>query len=80
MRLEFRVDAIQRRLHKYDPPLRVRQARAKAAAPPPAGSSEFLTWEELERLAEHFAGANDPIAISIGEKALAALAGRPERP
>jgi hypothetical protein len=79
-RLEARVDAIQRRLHKYDLSLRERQAIARAKAPPPAGTSEFFTWEELDRLAEHFAGANDPVAIAIGEKALAALAGRPERP
>jgi hypothetical protein len=80
MRLEARVDAIQRRLHKYDLTLRERQAIARAKAPPPAGTSEFFTWEEFDRLAEHFAGANDPVAIAIGEKALAALARRPERP
>jgi hypothetical protein len=80
MRLEARVDAIQRRLHKYDPTLRERQARARAAAPPPAGTSEFFTWEELERLVEHFAGANDPVPAAIAAKASAALARRPNRP
>jgi predicted nuclease with RNAse H fold len=32
-----------------------------------------LTWEELERLIEHFAGANDPISAAIAAKAAAAL-------
>lgn len=81
MRLEARVDAIQRRLHKYDLTLRERQAIAAAKRPPPAGRSEFLTWAELERLVEHFAGANDPTAASIGAKAASALEARaPNRP
>lgn len=69
------------RLHKYDLTFRERQAIAAAKRPPPAGRSEFFTWAELEHLVEHFAGANDPTAASIAEKAAAALAARaPERP
>jgi hypothetical protein len=78
-RLEARVDAIQRRLHKYDKPLRVRQAEARAAAlaaaPAPIGAELELTWAELEHLEHLFAGANNPLSASIGAKAAAALGG-----
>lgn len=72
-RLERRVDAIQMRLHKYDPPLRVRQAKARAEAPLPADTNVYWTWVELERLAEHFSGANDEVGQAIANKALEAL-------
>lgn len=79
-RLESRVGAIQRRLHKYDPTLRERQAIARAKAPPPAATDVAFTWEELERLVEHFAGANDPVTAAIAAKAAASLTRAPNRP
>lgn len=75
--LEFHVTRVQMRLHKYDPTFAERQRRARAAAPPPAGTDGFLTWEEWERLAEHFAGANDPVTASIAAKAAEAMSQRP---
>lgn len=45
---------------------------ARAARQPPRPDTRF-TPEELERLLEHFAGANDPVAQSILAKALAGL-------
>lgn len=71
---EQRVNAIQRRLHKYDESFAVRsrrwaeQQRLRCAREATSAKAEF-TWEELERLAEHFAGANDPISAEIGAKA-----------
>lgn len=72
MRLEFRVNAIQRRLHRNRPTMRERQAaaRARQAPRPPALAFERV---ELERLAELFADANDPVTASIGRKAAAML-------
>lgn len=46
---------------------------ARRAAAPAATPSGHLTPEEMERLVEHFAGANDPVAQSILAKALASL-------
>lgn len=76
-RLNQRAQEIQRRLHKWNrPTMRERQAVWKAKQPPPAGDNLSLTWEELERLIEHFDGANDPISAAIAEKAKAAYAKR----
>jgi hypothetical protein len=82
---EQRVNAIQWRIHKYDKSFAQRsrewrEAQELRAALERTGDDLALTWEELDRVAEHFAGANDPVAIAIGKKALAALARRPERP
>lgn len=72
-RREERVSRIQRRLHRHD--LRYRElqvlykrkwARDAAARPP---SVEF-TVEELERIAEHFEMANDPLSRAVWAKAL----------
>lgn len=67
-RLEQRVSAIQARLHKNKPTYRERSAAfaAKARAIP---DPVIFTAEELERIAEHFAGANDPLAQAIHTKA-----------
>lgn len=74
-RLEQRIDAIQRRIHRTRPSLRERQAAARAARPAPTGENLFLTFEEIERLAELFADANDPLTASIGAKAAARISG-----
>lgn len=67
-RLEGRINEIQARLHKNRPTYKERCA-ARAATRPAYVPPEEFTREELERLAELFAGANDPITASIGEKA-----------
>jgi hypothetical protein len=75
---ESRVTAIQMRLHKYDEPFSVRSRRwaeeqRLRCAREAVDDNLRLTWEELERLIEHFAGANDPISAAIAAKAAAAL-------
>jgi hypothetical protein len=70
---EFRITRIQERIHKYKPTLRQRQEAARARGekwvtsgkPPLPG----LTTEEWQYLAEHFEGANHPLAQSIQAKA-----------
>lgn len=72
--LEFRVSAIQNRLHRNRPTYAERCA-ARAAARPiyaPDPQIEF-TLAELERLAEHFNGANDDIGQSIAAKVRKAM-------
>lgn len=64
---EFTVSKIQQRLqreyHRRKPPIGVRRTEAGPARPEP------FTAEELAHIAEHFAGANDPLAQSIWRKA-----------
>jgi hypothetical protein len=67
------VTRIQQRLHRNKPTLRERQAAWHARQPKTPGASLSFTWEELERIAEHFAGANDPVTASIAAKAQEAL-------
>jgi hypothetical protein len=57
--------------HKNDATYR-EIGEARAARQPPRVDTRFSP-EELERLIEHFAGANDPVAQSILAKALAGL-------
>jgi hypothetical protein len=64
--------------HKNDPSLREQQEAKRASKLVIAGIEVKLpganfTREELERIAEHFAGANDPVAQSIHAKATEAL-------
>ena len=66
MRLHFKVVSEQERRHKDDPTFAERCAAFRARQPK---AREGFTREELDRIAEHFAGANDPVAISILEKA-----------
>lgn len=70
MRLESRIDRIQARLHRHRPSYKERQAawraRQRPADPP---RPEPFTAEELAHIAEHFEGANDPLAQSIWRKA-----------
>ncbi len=77
--LEFRVTCVQERIHRYKPTFHQRQEVARAAGerwvspapvPPPRGP---FSQEELERLADLFAEANDPVTASIGRKAAAML-------
>jgi hypothetical protein len=79
-RLEERVTAIQRHLHRSRPTMAQRQQawreRCAAQAPPPTGTTMDLTWEELAHLADLFSGANDPLSVTIGQKAATALARR----
>jgi hypothetical protein len=70
---EFLVTSIQQRLHRYDKRYRELQELHAKARPPVSGASLGFTWEELERIAEHFAGANDPVTINIATKAKLAL-------
>jgi hypothetical protein len=72
MRLMFRVQAIQDRIHKYDPTFAERSRKwreeQKRAWQDRGGPIEFDRME-LEHLCEHFEGANDPISAEIGRKA-----------
>lgn len=72
-RLEARVSRIQERLHKHKPTFAERQAAWRARQPKPTGAHVLFTFDELERLAELFAAANDPVTASIGEKAAEAI-------
>lgn len=77
LRFHFRVTAIQQRIHKYAPTFRQRQEAARErgeawVAPAPVPRVDFLP-EELERIAERFAMANDEIGIAIAAKARALL-------
>lgn len=61
--------AVSRRVdanHKDDPSLRERQ-KAQGLLVRRAGSTQ-LTGEELQFLADHFEGANDPLALEILRK------------
>lgn len=65
--------------HKNDPSLRERQEHHRQASPArPAAIRTAFTVEELERLLQHFAGANDPVAQSIHAKATATLERNPD--
>ena len=61
---EFRVSAIQQRLqreyHRRKPPVGLVQNHVRSIG---------FTAEEMAHIAEHFAGANDPVAQSIWQKA-----------
>jgi hypothetical protein len=76
--LRARVDRIRYRLHKYDETFAVRSKRW-AEEQRERWRRECnrmdvtLEREELERLIEHFEGANDPIGQAIATKAKAAL-------
>lgn len=61
--------------HRNDPTLREMQAARPIAVVRSAQAEQRFTVEEMERLSQHFAGANDPVAQSILAKALASLAG-----
>lgn len=78
MRVQERVRRIQARLHKYDKTFAERsrawaeeQRRAREAE----RNSADVTFsrEELERLVDLFAAANDPLTANIGAKAKKAL-------
>jgi hypothetical protein len=71
---EQRVNKIFYRLHKYDEPFSVRfrrwaEQQTERCRREATGASAEFTWDELERLIEHFGQANDPISASIGAKA-----------
>jgi hypothetical protein len=82
MRLMFRVQAIQDRIHKYDPTFAERCRRMneenKKRWREMGGPIDF-SRAELERLIEHFDGANDPISAGIAEKAKALYATLPSQ-
>lgn len=77
MRVQDRVRRIQDRLHKYDETFAVRSRRWREEQERTwrdrGGPIEF-NRQELERLAEHFEGANDPVSAEIGRKARELLA------
>lgn len=78
---ESRVSDIQRRLHKYDETFAVRSRRwaeeqRERCRREAKGATVEFTWEELERLVEHFGSANDPVSAEIGRKAAVLLAER----
>ena len=81
-RVEHRIARMQERIHRHKPTLRETQAawraRCAAAQPRPEGERTYLTWEELQHLVDLFTGANDPLSLSIAEKAAEALAKREE--
>lgn len=72
-RLEMRVSRIQERLHRHKPTLAERQAAWRARQPKPTSARVIFSREELARLVELFAGGNDPLTLSIAEKAAASL-------
>jgi hypothetical protein len=74
--VEFAVTKIQNRLHRSHPNMRERQEAWKARSRPAAATNTAFTTDELAHLADHFAGANDPIAISIATKAATMLVSR----
>lgn len=70
----FRVTRIQERLRRDQPTYRERQDAARArgerwVSPPPGPPPVIFTPEELAHIADHFAGANDPLAQAIWHKA-----------
>lgn len=65
--VEFRITRIQQRIHRHDKTLAQRQAERYAKLPPPSGDRVLLTFAQIERLIEHFEGANDPELIEIVE-------------
>lgn len=72
-RIHFEIAARVTANHRNDPSLREMQAARPMARSAPSAPSARFSDEELERLAEHFAGANDPVAQSILAKAMAGL-------
>jgi hypothetical protein len=83
MRLQFRVGRIQDRIHKYDPTFaerckKMREDQARQWRE--AGGPIDFSRAELERLIEHFDGANDPISAAIADKAKAIYASLPSIP
>lgn len=77
--LHFAVERAYCAAHANDPTYRETSARLseqwrEAAAA--RGAVIMFTWEELERLADLFAGANDPVTAGIADKAAAAVAAR----
>lgn len=67
--IEFRISRIQERLVKYRPSLRDRQALWLAKQPKRIEPAPTFTTDELARLVELFAGANDLLTASIADKA-----------
>lgn len=72
-RREQRVSRIQDRMHKYDKTFRELQTLYRSKLPPRTGAGAWFNVEELERLIDHFEGANDPVGQAIAEKARKAL-------
>lgn len=76
--VQMRVTRIQDRLHKYDSTF-AQRSKAWAAEQLRRQDAErnradlTFTREELQRIAEHFSWANDPISASVGQKAQEAL-------
>lgn len=66
----FEIERIYQERHANDPSYAERSAAFRARQAPPSPS---FTAEELQHMMEHFAGANDPIAASIAEKAKSLL-------
>jgi hypothetical protein len=76
--LRARVDRIRMRLHKYDETFAVRSRRwfneqQERARRERNQADVTFDREELERLIEHFEGANDPVSAAIAAKAKNAL-------
>jgi hypothetical protein len=78
MRVQDRVRRIQDRIHKYDKTFAQRsrewrEEQQRRAAEERNRTEVTFTREELERIAEHFSGANDPVTAGIAEKCEKAL-------
>lgn len=75
--LDFRVTRIQQRLNReHRQRWKVRQDAWRARQPKAPPAVEPFTVDELERLVDLFAGANDPVTAAIATKALAMLEAR----
>lgn len=71
--IEFEISRRIVENHANDLTLREQQAAVRRQRPATVQPSNKFTEEEFERLAEHFAGANDPVSQSILAKAIQAL-------
>lgn len=63
--VDYAIDRIQMRLHRAKPAM---QERLRRQALERAASGLRFTVDELRHMAEHFAGANDPVGQAIADK------------
>lgn len=76
--VDHAIDRIQMRLHRANP---IMQERLRLQRLERAASGLRFSLEELEHIAEHFAGANDPVGQAIAERIGVALSDpKPSRP
>jgi hypothetical protein len=72
--LYFAVEREYEKAHAHDISYRKKCERRAASAQHTVTAVTVFTADELRLLIEHFANANDPVAIAVGIKAQQALA------